>query len=40
MLKFVVERMSKCEVAEFRDKPYFYECQKAIEDQQVPAEAA
>lgn len=40
MLKFVVERMSKREVTEFKDRPYFYECQKTIEDQQVLSEAA
>ena len=39
MLKFVVEKMSKREKTEFAEKPYFYECQKSIEDQQVPPEA-
>ena len=38
MLKFVMARMSEGEMTEFRDKPYFYECQKTIQDHQVPSE--
>ena len=30
--------MSKCEMTDFREKPYFYECQKTIQDHQVPSE--